>query len=111
MILLGLRVDDHDSNLCLYNNNEIKYLKTGFKYIYIILQFQTPSASVHWERFFFFSYFFTTQKVGSEMTITEKRFCYKRWHCRKFYTYRQDNEVYAKVLELVLLKSKSHQTL
>ena len=28
MILLGLRVDDHDSNLCLYNNNEIKYLKT-----------------------------------------------------------------------------------
>ena len=28
MILLGLRVDDHDSNLCLYKDNEIKYLKT-----------------------------------------------------------------------------------
>ena len=28
MILLGLRLDDHDSNLCLYDNGQIKYIKT-----------------------------------------------------------------------------------
>ena len=28
MVLVGLRLDDHDSNICVYNNGNISYLKS-----------------------------------------------------------------------------------
>jgi len=32
MVLVGLRLDDHDSNICVYNNGNISYLKSERRY-------------------------------------------------------------------------------